>query len=426
MTHRVVVTGIGPVASVGIGREAFFEALMEQTSCPQPIPECFERNYTFKSRHYVALPEVSLAAHGVAQHFKSIMQHEDIMAVVAAKLALDDAGVALVKEDNRFRAGAMAHAAVIMGIGLSGLETAYSSHVAHMEPGTPLPAPSAGRRPRFNRMVVPMTMPNSVAAWISILFGFNGPSHTLNASCASGTCAIGEAFLRIRHGCDTVVVTGGVESLNDGSGGTMRGFDVLGVLTKSPDGRPTPFSETRSGFLFSEGGCCVLVLEELQHALTRGARIYAEIVDYRSNSDAHNIVQIDTTGRQVVSLLTQLKGDRKIDYLNAHGTGTRENDATEAAAIRSVFGDSDRQPLVGATKGLLGHTLGASGALEAAATALSIKHSRIHGTFIPQPVENLNLARQSVEKPVENAISVSLGFGGHNAGLLFTRVGADA
>ena len=202
----------------------------------------------------------------------------------------------------------------------------------------------------------------------------------------------------------------------------MRGFDLLGALTRSVDGKPRPFSAERSGFLFSEGGACVLVLEAYSHARSRNARIYAEVLDYQSCSDASNIVQIEKGGQQITRMLDAISADRPIDYLNAHGTGTQTNDEVEANAIRRVFGPAGKQPLISSTKGIIGHTLGASGAIAAAATALSIAHDAVHGNLTTNPMENLNLPLASRETPVRYALTVSYGFGGHNASLLLGKV----
>jgi 3-oxoacyl-[acyl-carrier-protein] synthase II len=420
MSNRVVITGIAPVSSTGTGQDTFFRNICEQKTCIETIPEVFEKNYAFRSRHYVPLPEISLLDYAISQQFKSIMQDEQKMAVVGAKLALEDAGIAITRKGNVFDSGEYQNSSVVLGIGVGGMESAFHSYLAHAGKEAEI-SELLGKNIRYNRMVIPTTMPNSAAAWISIFFGLKGSCHTVNASCASGTVAIGNSFLRIRDGYDKLVITGGVECLKERTGVIMRGFDILNVLTKSPDGLPVPFSKNRSGFLFSEGGCCILVLEQREHAIKRGATIYAEIIDYHSNSDAFNIVQIDKSASQIIDLLKRLKGERTIDYLNTHGTGTRENDETEAMAIRTVFGSADNQPLIGSTKGLTGHNLGASGALEAAVTAMSLNRSVLHGTTVPEPIDDLNLISQTIEKPIEHAVSVSYGFGGHNAGLLFKR-----
>jgi 3-oxoacyl-[acyl-carrier-protein] synthase II len=274
---------------------------------------------------------------------------------------------------------------------------------------------------RYNRMAVPMLMPNSVASWVSITYGLKGTSYTVNAACASGLFAIGNAYERIKHGHENIIMTGGVECVSDEFGGMMRGFDVLGVLTQAPDGIPCPFSKNSTGFLFSQGAACLLVLEEYQHARERGANIYAEIADFQSNSDAYNIVQIDPSGVQIKQLLRSLKGDHTIDYLNAHGSGTPLNDSIEAEAIAEIFGSKEHQPLINSTKGILGHTLAASGALETAVTAVAIKESKLHGNNIPDPMENLNLVHQYFQTEVKYAMSTSYGFGGHNAGILLKK-----
>ncbi len=417
MSRRVVITGLGPVTSAGIGKEELFDSVWNRRLQPAPIPPGFKRGYSFRSAWYLPLPEVSLAAHGLEVPHANAMQAEDRLALVAAKLALADAGYTVVPRDGGLAVEGLEEAGLILGTGLSGMQTACESYLCHNLPREVLQSALPTHRPAFNRMVVPRTMPNSPAAWTSIAFGLTGPCYTVNASCASGTYALGEAFRRVKDGYARVLLAGGVESLQDPSGFTMRGFDVLGVLTQAPDGRPGPFGKRRSGFLFAEGGACLLVLEELDHALARRSPIYAEIADYRATSDAVNVVQIDPEGKQIVRLLGDLSAGHHIDYLNAHGTGTVANDDVEARAVQTVFGDAQNQPRINSTKGIVGHTLGASGAIEAAVTALAIARGAIHGNLTSDPMNNLNLPLDSVATPVENAVSVSYGFGGHNAGL---------
>jgi 3-oxoacyl-[acyl-carrier-protein] synthase II len=408
--NRVVVTGIGVVTSHGIGKKELFTQLIRGKRAEEPIPAEFEKAYTFSSRFYVPFPEFDLKAHGISSPFIRIMQEEDRCAVLCAKLALDDAGFTLERRKNLYSVKNLDNAGILLGTGFSGLKTAFHSHCAH------LCGDKSGHH--YSRIVIPQVMPNSVAAWVSIFFGIKGASSTLNASCASGTVAIGRAFRLIRDGHQTCMLSGGVECLKESTGALMRGFDMLGALTKSGDGNPRPFSKQRSGFLFSEGGGCIVVIEELEHALARGAGVYAEIVDYRENSDAYGIVQIDPDATQIISLLSALKAERNIDYINTHGTGTLANDETEARAIRKVFGNRGR-PVASATKAILGHTIGASGAIEAAVTALSIKEKRIHGSGTVDDPLDISLAQESADIDITYAISTSYGFGGHNTGLLF-------
>ncbi|MCK4679384.1 MAG: beta-ketoacyl-[acyl-carrier-protein] synthase II, partial [Bacteroidales bacterium] len=202
----------------------------------------------------------------------------------------------------------------------------------------------------------------------------------------------------------------------------MRGFDSLGTLTKSEDGLPRPFSKKRSGFLFAEGGGGILILEELESALKRGADIYAEIIDYESCSDAYSLVQIDKSGSQIKSMLSKLIKGRKIDYFNTHGTGTILNDGVEARVIQSLFGEESNQPVINSTKGMLGHSIGASGAIEAIVSALSVKNSTIHANVTEDPIDNLNLPSRNIHKQIHLALSSSYGFGGHNAAILFKKL----
>jgi 3-oxoacyl-[acyl-carrier-protein] synthase II len=421
MATRVVITGIGPVANGGIGKEEFFNHVWGRCCNTRPVPPAFAHSYPLRSRWYVPLPEFSLAAYHLNLPHENIMQAADRMSVLGAKLALDDAGLAHATTAGSTHFAGLEGVGVILGTGLGSLHTALESNICHCVPREVLPAALPKRRLAFNRMVVPNTMPNSSAAWVSICFGLSGSCYSVNASCASGTYAIGEAFRRIKDGYDQVVLAGGVEAFQDPDGFMMRGFDVLGVLTQSADGLPRPFSRNRSGFLFAEGGACLLVLEELQHALQRGARIYAEVAGFRANSDASSIVQMDSTGAAIVRLLQELSDSRKIGYLNTHGTGTVANDQIEANAIRTVFGSPARQPWVNSTKGILGHTLGASGAFEASVTALSLERGLVHGNLTDDPIADLNLPLEHVTGRIENALSVSYGLGGHNGGLLLTR-----
>lgn len=401
MRRRVVITGIGPVTSIGIGKREFFDNLLALKTNVRAIPPEYEKKYRFRSRFFVPFPDFQLSRF-VETKFERVMEKTAHLSVAATQLALQDASLRDVEQ-----------AAVILGVGISSLGTAFQSHIAHA-------IDQAGGR--FNRMVIPMMMTNATAAWVSILFGVKGPAYTINAACASGTYAIGEAYGKIAGGaCDTALA-GGVECLEDATGSTMRGFDMMNALTTSPDGLPRPFSKNRSGFLFSEGGGCVLVLEELQKARQRNAHIYAEIAGFECNSDACNILQMEESGAGIVSLLKRLLGVHIPGYLNTHGTGTANNDETEARVIRQLFGDKDTQPYINSTKGLLGHSIGASGAIEAAVAALSVHESHIHGNIVDEPMENLNLVRESIFAPIRSAVSLSFGFGGHNAGLFFRKV----
>ncbi len=421
MTRRVVVTGIGPVTALGIGKDEFFSNILDRKTVICQIPPEYEKTYKFKSRYYVPKPEFSLSEYGISTNQEDIMGECARFSVLGTRLALQDAGFTINNEDKFFKVDRLDNCSIIVGLGMSSLQTAFESYLAHLFGKDGHVMEGYGENVRYNRMVIPMLMPNSVSAWVSILFRIEGANHTVNASCASGTCAIGQAYLDILNGSCSTAITGGVECLHEKNGAIMRGFDMLTALTRSSDGKPFPFSKKRSGFLFNEGAGCILILEELQQARKRGAHIYAEIAGYECNSDAYNIVQMELSGKQIISLLEKIIKGRKIDYLNAHGTGTITNDQIEAEVIQQVFGDKESQPLINSTKGLLGHSIGASGAIETAVTAFSIKESRIHGNIIEDPVDNFNLVTEPVNVSIDYALSTSYGFGGHNAAILFKR-----
>lgn len=419
--RRVVITGIGPVTRAGVGADSLFSALCDNQCPVEPVPARFLEHYPFKSRFHVPAPDVDFSRMGIRTPMANMLQPEDVMTLVGTRLALEDAGVELVAEQSRLRPAGSAHYHIVIGTGMGGLEAAFRGRTAHcIRDGDSVAAFSTGA-PRFSRMVVPQAMPSSVAAWVSMLFGSHGPARTVNASCASGTVAVGEAFRSIKDGYCDDALAGGVEHLDDSLGTVMRGFDMLGALTRSASGRPTPFSQNRTGFLFAQGGACMLVLEEYEKARSRGARIYAELVDYYSNSDAYSIVRTDPDAMKTIELLSHFASLGRIDYINSHGTGTKANDETEAHAVRTVFGGARDQPLVNATKGILGHTIGAAGAIETAVAAMTIRAGVVHGSDVEEPMEDLNLVRETLRYPVECALSLSCGFGGHNAGLLLQR-----
>jgi len=415
MKRRVVITGIGPVTSVGIGKADFWDNIL--SGVKPEIRRVPDNQTKTKSQAYIPFPEFNITDYGIPQYY-DFLQPEDKLAIIGAKLALEDAGFTITSNNKKFIVSGETEIATIIGTGFTGFETAFHSYLAHLGIDYSY---SQNKRASFNRMVIPLLMNNSPAAWISILFGLKGESYTTSASCASGTYGVGEAYRKIADGYYDVVVSGGVENMQDDSFIILRGFDVLGALTKSETGDPQPFSENRSGFLFAEGGGCILVLEELSHAKKRKANIYAEILNYYSNSDAFNIVHIEPNGEQILNLLNNLIGNEKIDYLNTHGTATITNDEIEAKIIIEYFGDAKNQPFLNSTKGILGHTIGGSGAIEAAVTALSIYTNKIHKNNADNPIKNLNLATETLEKHIERAVSVSYGFGGHNAGLLFGK-----
>jgi len=416
LNRRVVITGMGCVHANGVGNAPFFKEVEALHCKMQPLPEEFRFFHSFRTGHYIPLPEFSLKNYGIENIMERVMQPEDRMSLLAAKLAIEDAGVELKERKNGWETSFPEGTGLLLGTGFTGLQTAFEGYLAHNKIKR---TPESSHR--FNRMMIPMLMSNSPAAWCAISFMLQGPVHTLNAACASGSLAIGEAYLKIRTGQLPACLCGGVENLQDDCGAILRGFDQMGVCTRSPDGRPRPFSDDRTGFLFGEGGACILVLEERDAAIGRGVRIYAEIVGYCENNDAYSIALLAPDGAQIQRLVRRICEGKSVQLLNAHGTGTLDNDRIEAELVAAIWPKKDPLPWVQASKSLLGHTFGASGAFETAICAHGLHCGRWHGTPSGEPLSGVRLLKETRELPVERALSLSLGFGGHNTALLFER-----
>ena len=259
---------------------------------------------------------------------------------------------------------------------------------------------------------------------LGIRFSITGPNQTVCTACASGTMAIGQAFEAIAAGTADAALAGGAEYLADDYGGVFRGFDTAKTLVKNCDDPPTancPFDRKRSGFLFAEGGSAVLVLEELSRALGRGAPVIAEVLSSAETFDAHSVMSIDPSAKQIRRMIARALDEAnvtpgEIDYINTHGTATEQNDEIEARTIEAVFGT---RPLINATKSLTGHTIGAAGAIETAITALSIARKTTHACKnLEEPVRPLNFVTTAGAFDIKTAFTQSFAFGGHNAGLV--------
>lgn len=395
---RVVITGIAPITAIGSGN-AFFENLLNKKTAVRPIPPEY-CSASVSTKFYVPFPETDDEGFGSAYKKMKTRSSKAVWAAAAsALLAVRDSGIEKLDENT----------AVFFGVGVPHTEEILRTDRA-LTSHSPI-------HPCSN----PMMMTSSVSAWISILLGINGINQTISTACASGTNAVGDAYWYIRSGRGRSAVCGGADYLGCENGLLLKSFDVLRTLTKSENGLPLPFSEERSGFLFSEGAACALILEEYESAKKRGARIYAEITGYGSTCDAFHIVQMPQDASQIIRMLRRLCGGQKIDYYNAHGTATVLNDKTEQYALTEVFGDSLKDIPVTSAKGIIGHTIGASGAIEAAICAYSIKNQVIHGNILGTPLAGLCLPSETKEAKIETAVSASFGFGGHNAALMFKK-----
>lgn len=414
MEKRVVITGIGVISPVGNGKEAFWNALVNGTNGIGPITHFDASEYA--ARIAGEVKDFKPTDYGIdrkeARHMDPYTQY----AVAAAKLALDDAKINLDEED-RDRIG------TVVGTGIGGMETLHNLYQGLFAKG-----PS-----RVNPFVVPKMIANMAAGQISIMFGLGGHCSSVVTACATGTNSIGDAFRMIQRGELDAAIAGGTEAAV--SPGAVAGFAAMKALSTrndDPAHASRPFDKDRNGFVMGEGSGIVF-LEELEHAKKRGAHIYCEIGGYGSNADAYHITAPAPGGiRQAkcmelaIADASMVPGD--VDYVNAHGTSTHLNDLTESKAIVNVFGDHAKELLISSTKSMTGHLLGAAGAVEAIACAMTIETGKVHPTLNYTESEDelkelgLNyVPNEAVAKDVKVAISNSFGFGGHNATLLFKK-----
>ncbi|MDO5558080.1 MAG: beta-ketoacyl-[acyl-carrier-protein] synthase family protein [Oscillospiraceae bacterium] len=397
--NRVVITGIAPVNAMGSGNE-FFNNLMAM----RPVISKADNNYCagkISSGWYVPYPEVDLAPYmDKLKRMPSLASKNACTAAVAAIIAASDAGISEFDPDT----------AVFFGVSTMNADDVINAY----------------NLIKGNRRLMPSTNPkamaNAVPAWISILFNVHGRSQVISTACSSGPDAVGAAYEHISMGKSKMAICGGADYMKSDEEMIFRSFDVLGALTRSTDGLPRPFSDQRSGFLFCEGGACALILEEYECALRRNADIYAEITGYDSCCDAYHIVKMPEYPQQAVAMLRKLTQGKKVDYYNAHGTATEVNDRIETIALKEVFGNDLKNVIINATKGITGHCIGTSGAIEAAVCAYSIRHGIVHGNIPGTPFEGLNLPDKTTKADIKCAVSSSFGFGGHNCALMFEKI----
>jgi len=455
VTCRVVISGAGVICPTAVGIENFWRSCLDGEAAIAAIPASWHRYATYHSHLWAPLPEVDAEAFGITRGERLSLDPVTLLAAGAAHEALGRAGFTLEPTDgssHAFQVSGLspARAGVFLGTGIGGANSFLHSHVYHLlHPAQEATrdfiarwAPSVDAEDRervleflahgkrYHPFVVSMLMPNAPAAYVGIKFSLTGQATGYAVACAAGTVAVGNAFRAVRDGRVDVALGGGCEYLYDDHGHIFRGFDVAGTLVRDcadPERANRPFDKKRSGFLFSQGGAAVLVLEELEHARRRGATIMAEIVGYGESFDAHSMMALAPGGGQIERMLRDALAEAaidagEVDYVNAHGTGTENNDKTEAEVIERVFGTSVR---VNATKSLLGHSIGASGAIEALVTALSLRDGTTHiCKNLENPVRNLNFVREIGKFDLRVALSQSFAFGGHNAALVMRRYDA--
>ncbi len=409
--RRVVVTGMGVVSPVGISLEEFWKNLVEGNSGAGPITQFDASEYDTKFACEVKdFDPLKFMDRKLAQRTDRFTH----FGMVAADLALKDSGLDLSKED-RERIG------VIFGSGIGGMWTYHKQFMNLVEANGPR---------HLSPFFIPMLIPDIVAGRISMQHGLKGPNYATASACATSSHSIGDAFILIQRGDADLMVTGGGEASICPMGiGGFNSMKAMSTRNDAPTKASRPFDKNRDGFVMGEGGG-ILILEELSHAVKRGAKIYAELGGIGFTADAHHITEPAPGGEGAVRSMRAAIKDAgltpdEIDYVNTHGTATPVGDKNESAAIKTVFGERAKTMAVNSTKSIIGHLLGAAGAVESIATILSLQHNTIHPTInleTPDPECDLNYTPNSaVERHVDVALSNTFGFGGHNASLLFRR-----
>ena len=408
--RRVVITGMGTVNPLGNNVADTWEAVKQGKCGIGPISHFDTSDFKVKLAGEVKgfEPEAIIGAKE-AKHMDTYTRY----AFAAAKEAMEDSGLDMTQE-NPDRAGC------IVSSGIGGLSTIAAEHCKGLERGYS----------RISPFFIPMSISNMAAGQIAIAYGLKGMCTSVVTACASSNNAIGDAFHRIRDGYEDIMVCGGAEGVVMEL--AIAGFQAMKALSTSEDPirASIPFDRERHGFVMGEGAG-ILVIEEYQHALERGAKIYAEVAGYGANCDAYHITAPDpqaTGGAKCMRLAIDDAGlkPEDVDYINAHGTSTSLNDAGETLAIKKAFGDHAYNLMVSSTKSMTGHLLGAAGGVEAIITGLALKEGFVPATINyrqKDPDCDLDIVpNQGRQADIQVALSNALGFGGHNASIVLKKV----
>lgn len=405
MSRRVVVTGMGAITPIGLSVKDFFESVKAGR-------HGFGTITRFDSTDYKCHVAAELKGFDAKNYmdFKAAKRMEAFSqyAVAAAREAVSDAGLSMEKEDP-YRAGCS------VGSGVGSLQAIEREYEKLLQKG-----PS-----KINPLLVPLMISNMAAGNVSIHFGLKGKNINVVTACATGTNSIGEAFRSIQYGDADIMLAGGTESAVTPLG--IGGFCALTALSTvdNPDSCSLPFDKNRSGFVMGEGAG-IVVLEELEHAKKRGAHIYAEVLGYGCTGDAYHITSPAEDGSGAARAMENAIADgglvpEDITYINAHGTATHHNDLFETRAIKLAFGSHAEKLRINSTKSMIGHLLGAAGAVEFITCVKEMEEGFIHRTVgyeTPDEELDLNYCKEAYKEEIPYALSNSLGFGGHNASIL--------
>lgn len=413
---RVVVTGLGAVTPVGNNVEETWNNLVAGKSGAAPITQ-FDCS-KFKSQFACEVKNLNINDYIDRKEARKMDRYTQF-AIISAMQAVKDSGMNLETIDKN-RVG------VVFGVGIGGIKT-FEDEVSYY-------AQNKENGPKFNPFFIPKMIADIASGHISIMYGFHGPNYTTTSACASSTNALADAFNLIRLGKADMIVSGGAEAAICACGvGGFNAMHALSTRNDDPEHASRPFSANRDGFVMGEGAGC-LILEELEHAKARGAKIYAEMVGEGMSADAHHITASHPEGLGAKLVMEAALEDaglkpEDIDYINVHGTSTPVGDVSEAKAIKEVFGEAAYRLNISSTKSMTGHLLGAAGAVEAMVSVLSVKNDIVPPTINHDEDDkdenvdyNLNFTFNKAQKrEVRAALSNTFGFGGHNACVVFKK-----
>jgi len=414
--RRVVISGLGVISPIGLDKDTFWNNLLQGKSGIGNI-ERFDCS-AFPARIAAEIKDFS-ASDYVARKDARRMDRFVQFACAASQMAVEDAGLQPVLNRVRERTGE--RTGVIIGSGVGGIATFEEQHKNLIDKGAGAISP----------FFIPMMIPNMASGQVAIMLGVTGPNSCTVTACASAAHAIGDAFRTIQHNQADIMLAGGSEAaITPMAIGGFCAMKALSTQNQEPLKACRPFDLNREGFVMGEGAG-VLVLEEMEHALERGVTPYAELIGFGCSADAVHMVQPDVEGKGAAAAFRMAINDAGIspsavDYINAHGTGTRLNDQMETTAIKEVFGNHSYQMAISSTKAATGHMLGAAGAVELIAAVLSLVEQIIPPTLnleVPDPLCDLDyVPLKSRQKNLRIAASDSLGFGGHNAALVVEKM----
>ena len=413
---RVVVTGLGAVTPVGNTPEEMWQNMVNGVSGAAPIT-LFDTSL-FKTKFACEVKNLNINDYLDRKEARKMDRYTQF-AMIAAIQAVKDCGWDLEQEDKN-RIG------VVFGVGIGGIKT-FEEEVSYY-------ALNQENGPKFNPFFIPKMIADIAAVQISIMYGFHGPNYITASACASSSNALADAFNLIRLGKANAIVAGGAEAAICATGvGGFNAMHALSTRNDEPEKASRPFSASRDGFIMAEGAGC-LILEELEHAKARGAKIYAEMVGAGMSADAHHITASHPEGLGAKLVMQNALEDagmkpEDIDYINVHGTSTHVGDISEAKAIKEVFGEAAYKLNISSTKSMTGHMLGAAGAVEAMATVLAVQNNIVPPTINHDDADkdpdidyDLNFTFNKAQKrEVRAALSNTFGFGGHNACVVFRK-----